>query len=43
MVGCLGQQKKWNLTNFKNIKIKNRSLCAPPAPACGLYLEDVKY
>ena len=46
MVGCLGHlaKKKWNLTNFKKIlKSKNRSLCAPPAPACGLYLEDVKY
>ena len=46
MVGCLSHlaKKKWNLINFKKIlKSKNRSLCAPPAPACGLYLEDVKY
>ena len=46
MVGCLSHlaKKEWNLINFKKIlKSKNRSLCAPPAPACGLYLEDVKY
>ena len=36
--------KKWTITEFKNVfKSKNRSRCAPPAPAEGLYLMDVKY
>ena len=35
---------EWNLKKFKLIfKSKNRKLCAPPAPACGLYLVKVKY
>jgi tRNA pseudouridine38-40 synthase len=35
---------KWNLKKFSNIiKSKKRSSCAPPAPACGLYLKRVKY
>ena len=35
---------KWSYTNFKKVFYsKNRSRCAPPAPACGLYLKDVKY
>ena len=46
MVGCLkylGEQK-WDLKKFKRVlKLKNRSLCAPPAPACGLYLKKVFY
>ena len=46
MVGCLEYlgKKKWNLQKFIQVfKLKKRSLCAPPAPACGLYLLDVKY
>ncbi len=35
---------KWTLKDFKKVlKSKKRSRCAPPAPACGLYLKDVKY
>jgi tRNA pseudouridine38-40 synthase len=46
MVGCLKYLAtgKWNLNEFKKIfKLKKRLKCAPPAPACGLYLLDVKY
>ena len=46
MVGCLNylSQKKWNVKTFKKIfKSKKRSLCAPPAPAHGLYLKKIKY
>ena len=46
MVGCLKYlgEKKWNLKKFENvIKMKNRKNIAPPAPACGLYLEKVIY
>ena len=46
MVGCLKYlgEKKWNLRKFKNaIKMKDRKKVAPPAPACGLYLEKVIY
>ena len=46
MVGCLKylSTDKWNITDFKKAFVsKKRSLCAPPAPACGLYLFDVKY
>ena len=46
MVGCikfLGDEK-WSLNDFKNsFKSKNRSKCAAPAPACGLYLKKVFY
>ena len=46
MVGCfkyLGEGK-WNLNNFlKSFRSKSRSKCAPPAPACGLYLTKIKY
>ena len=35
---------KWNLNDFKkSFKSKNRLRCAPPAPACGLYLANIKY
>ena len=35
---------KWTLNNFKKVfNSKKRSKCAPPAPAHGLYLKDVKY
>ena len=46
MVGCLKylSTNKWTLNDFKvALKSKNRSKCAPPAPACGLYLNVVKY
>ena len=46
MVGCLKYlaEKKWNLKKFKlTFKSKKRTLCAPPAPAHGLYLEKVIY
>ena len=46
MVGCLKYLscEDWNLTKFKKVfKSKNRKLCAPPAPACGLYLAKIKY
>ena len=46
MVGCLKYLStgKWSLDEFKNImSSKKRARCAPPAPAEGLYLVDVKY
>ena len=46
MVGCLKylSTNKWNIEDFKKVfKSKKRSNCAPPAPACGLYLYSVKY
>ena len=46
MVGCLKYlgEKKWDLKKFDLIfKSKNRTLCAPPAPAQGLFLEKVIY
>ena len=46
MVGCLKYLStgKWSITDFKKAFLsKKRSLCAPPAPACGLYLLNVKY
>jgi tRNA pseudouridine38-40 synthase len=46
MVGCLKYlaEKKWNLKKFELVlKSKKRTLCAPPAPAHGLYLEKVIY
>ena len=46
MVGCIKYlgEDKWSLDTFKNsFKSKNRSKCAPPAPACGLYLAKIKY
>jgi tRNA pseudouridine38-40 synthase len=46
MVGCIKYlgDGKWNMNDFKkSFKSKNRSKCAPPAPACGLYLQSVKY
>jgi len=46
MVGCLKYlaEKKWNLKKFNFIlKSKKRILCAPPAPAEGLFLEKVIY
>ena len=46
MVGCLEQlaSNKWDLKKFKKVfKSKDRKNCAAPAPACGLYLNNVKY
>ena len=46
MVGCLKYlaEKKWDLKKFENVfKSKKRTLCAPPAPPHGLFLERVIY
>ena len=46
MVGCIKYlgEGRWDLDNFKTVfKSKNRSKCASPAPACGLYLQSVSY
>ena len=46
MVGCLKYLStfKWSLNDFKKaFKSKKRINCAPPAPACGLYLIKIKY
>ena len=46
MVGCLKYlaEKKWDLKKFDLVfKSKKRILCAPPAPAKGLFLEKVIY
>ena len=46
MVGCIKYlgDGKWNIKKFKkSFKSKNRLKCAPPAPACGLYLKNIKY
>ena len=46
MVGCIKYlgDGKWSVEDFKkSFKSKNRLKCAPPAPACGLYLIAVVY
>ena len=46
MVGCIKYlgEGKWNLNDFQNsFRSKNRAKCAPPAPACGLYLKKISY
>ena len=46
MVGCLKYlgEIKWDLNKFQKIfKSKKKILCAPPAPAHGLFLEKVIY
>ena len=46
MVGCLKYlaEKKWDLKKFDSVfKSRKRVLCAPPAPAVGLFLEKVIY
>jgi len=46
MVGCLQHLSinKWSFVNYKRaFKLRKRAGCAPPAPACGLFLVDVKY
>ena len=46
MVGSLKylSTSKWSYSYFKKVfKSKKRVKCAPPAPACGLYLFKIKY
>ena len=46
MVGCINYlgDGKWKLDDFKkSFRSKNRFECAPPAPACGLYLARIEY
>jgi tRNA pseudouridine38-40 synthase len=46
MVGSLKYlgEGKWNLDDFKKAFLsKKRKMCAPPAPAHGLYLVKIKY
>ena len=46
MVGCLKYlgEKKWTLKKFETVlNSKQRKLCAPPAPAEGLFLKKVIY
>ena len=46
MVGSLKYlgEGKWNLKDFKKAFLsKKRSMCAPPAPSCGLYLVKLRY
>jgi len=46
MVGCLKYlaEKKWDLKKFDQVfKSKKKTLCAPPAPAEGLFLEKIIY
>ena len=46
MVGCIKYlgEGKWSIDKFqKALKSKKRSACAPPAPACGLYLKNIIY
>ncbi len=46
MVGCIKLlgDGTWTLENFKTaFHSKNRIKCAPPAPACGLYLKKISY
>ena len=46
MVGCIKYlgEGKWNIDKFEqSFKSKSREKCAPPAPACGLYLKSIKY
>ena len=46
MVGSLKYLStgKWSLNEFKKIfRSKKRIDCAPPAPACGLYLMNIRY
>ena len=46
MIGCLKYlaTNKWSITDFRKVfKSKKRENCGTPAPACGLYLYDIKY
>ena len=46
MVGCIKYlgDGKWNINDFKrSFESRSRIKCAPPAPACGLYLSKIVY
>jgi len=46
MVGCIKYlgEGRWKMNDFeKTFKSKKRTKCAPPAPACGLYLKSISY
>ena len=46
MVGSLKYLScgNWSIKKFKEVlKNKKRANCAPPAPAYGLYLKNIKY
>ena len=46
IIGCLKyvSENKWDIKDLEKVlKSKNRKYCAPPAPACGLYLEKIIY
>ena len=46
IIGCLKYvgEKKWTMRDLEKVlKSKNRSSCAPPAPAQGLYLSRIIY
>ena len=46
IIGCLKYvgENKWKIKDLEKVlKSKNRKYCAPPAPACGLYLEKIIY
>ncbi len=46
MVGCLEKlsSSSWSIEKFIEVlKSKKRSKCAPPAPAHGLYLKNIRY
>jgi len=46
MVGCIKYlgEGKWSVDDFKkSFNSKSRLRCAPPSPACGLYLKNIKY
>ncbi len=46
MVGCITYlgEGRWQMNDFeKTFKSKKRAKCAPPAPACGLYLKSISY
>ena len=37
-------ENRWDIKKFENVlKSKKRKNCAPPAPACGLYLKKIIY
>jgi len=46
MVGCLKYlgEARWDIKKFEDVlRSKKRTLCAPPAPSHGLFLEKVIY
>ena len=46
MVGAIKAvgENKWTLEHLEEaLRSKDRNKCAPPAPACGLYLESIEY